>query len=269
MTQLGETAMALYSRTGGEGRAIVLIHGLLGAAGNLGAQARYLQGFYHTIQVDLRNHGRSPHSAAMDYPLMAADVIALLDRQEVAQCALLGHSMGGKVAMELALTHPERIAALIVADIAPIAYSPDSHDTIYDAMRAVPLARIRNRQEADEFLSRYLGDAGMRQFLLANLYQQGGRYAWRANLAALIANRDRLSGPPPAVGPSEVPCLFIKGSDSDYITPSSAAPIRRCFPGARLRVIQGAGHWVHADKPAAFNRAAGRFLERYYPPDPL
>lgn len=258
-------ALELHAQTGGAGRPVLLLHGLFGALGNLVSLARELNAGYQSVRVDLRNHGRSPHAGAMDYPTMAADVLRLLDSRGIDSCAILGHSMGGKVAMELALTHPARVAALVVADIAPVAYAPDRHDAVFGALRAVPLDELHSRQQADQVLARTLADPGLRQFLLTNLYRDDDRYAWRINLDVLHARRSAIAAAPPAAGVYGGPVLFVKGSESDYIGDASSSAIRARFPAARLHIVQGAGHWLHAEKPAAFNRAVLRFLGQNYP----
>ena len=261
-----DRSLELYCQTDGLGRPLVLLHGLFGAGTNLSGLARQLRSRYQVLRVDLRNHGRSPHSDDMSYPLMAADILQLLEDRGIRQCAILGHSMGGKVAMELALAQPGRVAALCVVDIAPIQYSHLRHDPILEALRAVPLGALSSRADADLALKKNIVDAGLRQFLLTNLYRRDQRFGWRVNLNSLVAKRTELAAAPGAATPYRGPTLFIKGSESDYINAASEAPIRVLFPAARMHSVQGAGHWVHAEKPLAFNAAVERFLRRYYPP---
>jgi len=263
-------SVELFCRDAGRGAAPVLIlHGLFGASANLGAVARHLQAHdgqgYRTLSCDLRNHGRSPHVAHMDYASTSADVLGALDRHGIERCAVLGHSMGGKVAMQLALDHPDRVAALMVADIAPVVYASDRHQAVFSALQSVPLADIEDRREADAALAEHLSDPGVRQFLLASLYQRQGAFRWRFNLDALYANRENLSLAPSGEQPYAGPVLFIKGANSDYIGPDSGTAIKALFPAARLHVVRDADHWLHAEKPRAFNAVVSRFVERFYP----
>lgn len=265
MTTQDEHLVPLFCQQDGAGRPVLLLHGLLGASANLAGIARELARNYLVLRVDLRNHGRSPHAAAINYPLMAADVLQLLDERHIGGCAVIGHSMGGKVAMELALAAPRRVACLVVVDIAPVAYPPDRHEEPLRALAGVDLAAAGSRAGAERMLAERIADPGLRQFLLTNLQRRDGRLVWRVNLPALIAQRAALAAAPSGTGRYRGPTLFIKGSESSYIEPGHQAAIAHHFPGARLRVVQGAGHWVHADRPAAFNHALARFLAQVYP----
>jgi esterase len=265
MTITSEHTVPLHCQQEGAGRPLLILHGLLGASANFAGLARELGGRYRVLRADLRNHGRSPHTDAMNYPLMAADVLRLLDDQGVESCAVVGHSMGGKVAMQLALTHPERVACLVVVDIAPDSYPAQSHDDVLRALADIDLDAIASRAEADRELRERIADQALRQFLLTNLQRSGEHLAWRVNVKALLAHRGDIAAAPSGDGRFTGPCLFIKGAESDYIGPDHPAAIARYFPQARLRIVQGAGHWVHADKPAAFGAAVARFLERAYP----
>jgi esterase len=257
----------LHCQAAGEGPAtILLLHGLFGMSANLGTVARHLSSHYRTLRCDLRNHGRSPHVASMNYEVMAGDVLRMLDQRGIDRCAVLGHSMGGKVAMQLALDHPERVAALIVADIAPVEYAPERHQAVFEALHSVPLAQLESRAQADEALSHYLPDADLRRFLLSNLYQRNGAFHWRFNLDSLYDNRGLLALKPTSINAYSGPVLFIKGELSDYITADSFEAVKARFPNARLHVVRGAGHWLHAEKPAAFNASVSRFTDRFYSP---
>ncbi len=245
-------------RSGSGQQAVVLLHGLFGSASNLGLLARALEADFTVYRVDLRNHGRSFQLDDMDLPAMADDVARLLSAEGLERAHLVGHSLGGKVAMQLALNRPERVASLVVADIAPIAY-PRHHDAILAALQGIDLRALKNREQADQALKPAVDEAGVRQFLLKNLARDNGGWQWRMNLPALAANYDALRAAPsgePYIGP----VLFIKGEESDYITEEARGPIMRLFPGCQVKVIQGAGHWLHADKPAVFNRLVLRFL---------
>ena len=238
---------------------VVLLHGLFGMGSNLAGVSRALDEQFRVFSLDLRNHGRSPQCAAMDYPAMAEDVAQFIRDHNLARVHLLGHSMGGKVAMQLALTEPTLVDRLIVADIAPVSY-PDRHDRVLAALNALVLQGITSRRDADHQLAQHIDDAGVRAFLLKSLYRnERGDFAWRFNLAAINASYPALRGAVEGE-PFAGPVLFIKGECSNYIDSSHQTAIAGLFPGAGLKVVQGAGHWLHAEKPATFNRLVLRFF---------
>jgi pimeloyl-ACP methyl ester carboxylesterase len=257
--------MDLYTREYGHpdpgSTSILLLHGLFGSSANWHGIARRLEESRHVLVPDLRNHGRSAWDDVMDYPAMAGDLIALLDARGIDQAILVGHSMGGKVAMWLALHRPERVRALVPVDIAPVRYD-HSFAGILRALESVPLDSLTNREEADRALAEHLETAALRAYLLQNLVKQAGRWAWRINLRALGRNMANIVGFPeeasgrPYVGDT----LFVYGANSDYVGPEHAAAARQLFPFARMRVIPGAGHWVYSDEPEAFARALEAFL---------
>ncbi|MCH8499345.1 MAG: alpha/beta fold hydrolase [Marinobacter sp.] len=250
----------LYSKVSGQGIPLVVMHGLFGSLENLGAVTRRLEDDFEIHALDLRNHGRSGHAPVMDYPSMAADVVAYLDARGLDQVALLGHSMGGKTAMEVALAHPARVRHLIVADIAPVTYHP-RHDAILEGLSAIDPAQLGSRQEAEARLASYVESAGIRQFLLKNLVRgEDSQFRWRLNLPAIQACYSQLAAGPTAEGPFEGPALFIKGADSKYIQEKHQAEVRRLFPNASLRIIPDTGHFLHAEKPEVFTALCRRFL---------
>ena len=244
----------------GEGPALILLHGLFGAGDNLGGIRRRLEHAFELHSLDLRNHGRSPHTESMGYPEMAADVLAYMDSAGLEQASVLGHSMGGKVAMEMALEQPPRVERLIVADIAPVAYEAH-HDRIREALQRFDPAGVRSRREADNELAHWIDTSGVRQFLLTNLVpRDGGGFSWRMNVDGILACYEQIVGAQPAQGRYEGPTLFIRGEQSDYIQESHREVVERLFPNAQLRVIPQAGHWLHAEKPDLFARVCERFL---------
>ncbi|WP_166269663.1 alpha/beta fold hydrolase [Marinobacter caseinilyticus] len=262
-------SVELNSRVMGEGPPLILLHGLFGSLENLGGVAQRLQDQWQIHALDLRNHGRSPHTDTMDYTAMADDVIAYMDRQGLDRAAILGHSMGGKTAMEVALANPGRVDHLIVADIAPVAYKP-RHDAILEGMTQLDLTQVQSRTDADRKLSDKVEALGVRQFLLKNLVKvsdeerhQYGQTAfrWRLNLPVIEASYSNLTAAPSAAGPFEGPTLFIKGADSAYIQDKHREAVTHLFPSAELRVIQGTGHWLHAEKADTFATLCRRFLE--------
>ena len=242
-----------------------MLHGLLGSGRNLAPRARALAAQRRVIVPDLRNHGRSPWTDAMTYTAMVADVIALLDRLGVARAAFIGHSMGGKVAQVLALTHPARVRALVVVDIAMRRYA-HSFANLIDAMLAVPLADCVSRSDVERALADAVPDRRMRLFLLTNLARDDdGNWFWRPNLAVLRAQGEQIAAgvceQTPCEPPADLPVLYLCGADSDYVTREDAAEIRRVFPRARFVWLRDAGHWVHADQPQRFDEAVRTFLD--------
>lgn len=251
--------MQLNFEESGQGPAIVLIHGLFGDLDNLKSLSRHLENQYRVINIDLRNHGQSPWTDTMQLPEMAADLVHLLDQLGIEQTHLLGHSLGGKVAMEFALRYPERVCSLIAADIAPVAYDA-RHTSILDALEALDLSAITSRQEADQQLAKSIETKGVRQFLLKNLRKDNAGWHWRLNLAGLRQCYPDLIGAPQQDGCFAGPVLFIRGGDSDYVLPEHRDAILKLFPQAESKTIAGTGHWLHAEKPSVFNGLVERFL---------
>lgn len=251
--------MLLNYKTQGTGEAVILMHGLFGALDNLGTLARHLSSDCQVISVDLTNHGKSKHTQHTTYQAMAADVIELLDALNITKFTLVGHSMGGKVAMEIALSYPERVQALVVADIAPVAYT-DRHYQVFDALNSVDLVNLANRQQAQQQLVAAGIDIGTSGFLLKNLIKTDQGFGWRCNVAGLQQAYPQIIAGLPTDGQYHGPTLFIKGELSDYIVPSHRAEIGRYFPQAKAKIIQGTGHWLHAEKPAAFNKIVSNFI---------
>lgn len=260
-------SVELHHQITGEGEPLILLHGLFGSLDNLGMVARGLQDNWQVHSLDQRNHGKSSHTDTMSYPAMAADVLAYMDAQGLDKATILGHSMGGKVAMQLALTAPDRITAIIVADISPVAYRP-RHDLVLEGLKAIDTAALKSRQDADRVLSGYVDEAGVRQFLLKNLMpipaaekdDSGARYRWRLNLPAIDRSYADLTEAPEGEGPYRGPVLFIKGADSPYIQTKHRDLIDRLFPAAELEIVEGAGHLLHAEKPEDFVAICRRFL---------
>lgn len=251
--------MILHTDRSGQGQPVVLIHGLLGSLENLGMIARQLQDQFDVISVDQRNHGRSARCEQMSYPQMADDLAQTLDNLGLGRVALLGHSMGGKTAMEFALRYPDRVSHLLLADISPVA-SQARHLDILQALQAVDLSQCVERKHVDSILSAGIPDAGTRAFLLRSLYKQDAQLAWRFGLAEIVHNYQAILAAPHATGPYHGPTLFIKGGNSDYLLPSHQPVIQQLFPAAKAKVIAGTGHWLHAEKPAIFARICRDFL---------
>ena len=253
--------MKLYARAQGTGPDLISLHGLFGSQENLGMINRNLSSEYCVHGLDLRNHGRSPQNHEMNYSLMADDVLEYMDDQNLQSVILLGHSMGGKVAMALALKAPERVSALVVIDIAPVTYLHRKHDDVLDGLSSINLDGLQNRKEADRQLVEYVLQTPIRQFLLKNLYRkEDGKFGWRVNLKSIIEHYPEILTGQQADQPFPAKTLFIKGGASDYILPEHQDQVLKLFPQAQVRIITGAGHWVHAEKPELVARTIQRFL---------
>ena len=252
--------MILNVLVAGAGVPVVLLHGLFGAAKNLGQIARALSRRRTVLSLDLRNHGDSPHAVFMDYPAMATDVAETLAVHGLSAAAIIGHSMGGKVAMTLALTQPALVERLAVLDIAPVSYV-DGFDAYVRAMQAVPLTPQLTRHDAEAALATAIPAAALRQFFLNNLVL-GPAPHWRLGLMEIAAALPDLTSwaDPPAAQPYPGPALFLNGANSNYVGPEADAPIARLFPHATRRTIADAGHWLHAEQPAAVITALEEFL---------
>lgn len=252
----------LHSKTLGQGEPAILIHGLFGQGTNLQAQAVALAEDYQVSMLDLPNHGRSLALDSTALAVMADELLNWLDAHHLDKVALLGHSLGGKVAMELALTHPDRVSALVVADIAPVTYTGRRHDNIFAGIRAVAAEQPASRREAGAVLARYIDDDGVIAFLLVSLTrgEQGHYNQWRFNWPVLEAGYSELLAAPAALGPYKGPVLFIKGAESDYLLAEHQSDVMRLFPRASIKVMAGCGHWLHAEQPRLFNNIVRRFL---------
>ncbi|WP_421218391.1 alpha/beta fold hydrolase [Aeromonas jandaei] len=244
----------------GQGPAVILIHGLFGSLDNLGLLARALGEHYRVISVDLRNHGTSFRSDDMSYPAQAADILALMDHLGLDQAAIVGHSMGGKVGMQLAKLAPARVSRLVVADMAPVAYPHSRHQNVFAGLNATLATLPQSRSDAERILAEHIEIAGVRQFLLKSFAKGEDGWQWRFNVPALEENYANIMGWPEDERRFEGPVLFIKGGDSDYMQPQYSEAALAQFPAAKVRVIAGTGHWLHAEKPMLFNKLVVDFL---------
>ena len=235
---------------------LLIAHGLYGSGRNWGVIAKRLSSDRPVIAVDMRNHGSSPWDGCHSYPAMAGDLAAVI-RAEGSPMAVLGHSMGGKAAMMLALTHPDLVARLIVADIAPVAYGHDQSRYIA-AMRAVDLSRVEKRSDAEAQLAALVDDPTLPAFFTQSLDLKERR--WRLNLDALADQMPQILGFPDVSGSFDKPTLFLTGANSPYVQPEHRARIKALFPAARFAKIPGAGHWLHAEKPREFEAAVRAWL---------
>jgi esterase len=253
-------APELYCKRAGSGPAVILLHGLFGAGGNLGALARALQEQFTVFSLDLPNHGRSGWLPRPDLPAMADCLRHWMEAAALPMAHLVGHSLGGKVAMQLALSYPRRVQSLIVADIAPVAYAAH-HESVFAALDAVLAARCASREGAARVLASYLQEEAVIQFLLTNLQRDtGGTMRWRFDLRGIKGAYAALLAAPVAEQSCPSPVLFIKGGSSDYVQKQHWPAIRALFPAASIRVMPGCGHWLHVEKPPLFNGIVARFL---------
>jgi pimeloyl-ACP methyl ester carboxylesterase len=252
--------MQLHYQTLGQGQPLILLHGLFGSSNNWGTVAKQFSQHYQVIAVDLRNHGSSPHSASQSYANMADDLLELCDALSLERIHLLGHSLGGKVAMQFAAHHPDRVEKLIVVDMAMRAYA-DAHTHLIDAMMAIDLTTLQSRHEVDKILNNSIPQAMVRQFLLMNLIKADSSLAWRINLAALKTNYAGLQQAVCENAHYEKSCLFIRGEHSDYVKDTDIEHIKTNFINAQFASLP-TGHWVHAELPQAFVEVVGNFLAK-------
>ena len=239
---------------------LLILHGFFASARNWRGLAKRFSEQRPVYVLDLRNHGSSPHDSQMDYPQLAEDVLAFLDRHHIIQADFLGHSMGGKVAMWLALHQPERIRQLIIADISPVSYSHCFEHTI-SSLRALDLDTLSNRKQAEENLAEAIPDLSYRQFLLQNLLLEQGQYRWRVNLDYFQANAAYIVAFPDLSEGLvlQKPVLFLSGEQSYYIRPEA---IFSLFPQAQIVELAGTGHWLHIDAPQDFLRLSEDWLNQ-------
>jgi esterase len=258
--------MNLNFKEFGAGEPLVILHGLFGTLDNWQTIARQLAEDFTVYIVDLPNHGRSPHTKGeFDYSEMSDAVAEFLTKNWIHETRLIGHSMGGKLAMQLALHQPDLIKKLAVIDIAPKKYS-GGHGNIFKALFALDLTTLNDRKEAEKFLTEHLPEegAGTIQFLLKNLSRladtEGGGFEWKMNLDVLYANYPRILDKLEGDTPFMKPTLFIRGGNSNYIKDSDFDLILKLFPNSAIQTIEGAGHWVHAEKPKELLSALKKFM---------
>ena len=239
---------------------LIILHGFFASSRNWRKIAERLSDSFHVYVPDLRNHGLSPHHPVMDYPSMTADVLRFMDTHQLTSTHMLGHSMGGKVAMWLALNRPERLDKLIVVDIAPKSYT-HSFDKTIQALINLPLGEIQQRKQAEALLASDIPELGYRQFLLQNLILKEGRYAWRVNLEIFMQMAANVVAFPETRNllPYQAEALFIAGETSAYVAPEDTS---RLFPQAKFTKIAKAGHWLHVQQPEVFAEVVENFLQR-------
>lgn len=255
--------MELYSRIEGEGKPLLIIHGFLGMSDNwktLGSQ--FAQQGFQVHLLDMRNHGKSPHDEEFTYEAMVQDVYDYCERHQLDGINLLGHSMGGKIAMLFATTYPDKVEKLIIADIGPKYYAPH-HQTILAGLNAIDFSAKPSRAAVEETLSGYIKDFGTRQFLLKNLYWVApGQLGFRFNLNVFNRKIETIGNALPFENHFDKPTLFLRGDKSDYISDSDFETILHHFPEAEIKTIKNAGHWLHAENPGDFYETVLGYLEK-------
>jgi pimeloyl-ACP methyl ester carboxylesterase len=241
-------------------QSIVILHGLFGSSDNWLTQAKIYSDEYKVFTVDLRNHGQSPHDNAFDYQSMVNDLEEFFADHNLKEVTLIGHSMGGKAAMNFALAHPDRIGRLIVVDISPRYYDLE-HYSIVDGLNAVKLSELTSRNDADKALSDYVPEPDVRQFLLKNLQRKAeGGFSWKINLPIISEKLSNIGVDLVVEGVFEKPTLFIRGARSKYVRDSDWTHIKEVFPEATLETME-TGHWVQAEKPQEFVAITRRWIE--------
>ncbi len=256
------TPLNLVYREYGSGSPLLILHGLFGSNSNWGSIAKQLSDTHQVFTLDLRNHGNSSHTATMNYEEMAKDILDLIDQQRLEKVTLLGHSMGGKTAMMVALNQPSRIERLIVIDIAPVTYQHD-YSQLLNAMKNIDFDQIQQRDDADWQLQNQIPDIGLRHFLLKNLTRKSQGFQWQINLSGIEQAMPALMGfPEISTGTTySGKTLFIGGANSDYIVRQYYPQIFRLFPRNNIVMLKNAGHWVHAEQPEALLETVRNFIK--------
>ena len=253
--------MELNYKTFGQGYPIIILHGLFGMLDNWQTIAKQLATDYSVYIIDQRNHGRSPHLPDFNYPIMAEDLHQFMEDNWIYEAHIIGHSMGGKTAMQFALTYPDAVNKLVVVDIAPKQYTA-GHQVIFDALLSLPLDQITSRKEATAQLQTKIKEAGTLQFLLKNLSRnKAGQYAWKMNLPVIHQYYEQILANVEMDEPFARPTLFIKGGQSDYIQASDRSSMQQFFPQSSIATIPQAGHWVHAAAPTELLKLVNNFLK--------
>ena len=253
--------MQLYFRHLGEGHPLIILHGLFGSSDNWMSIAKQLSDDFSIYIPDQRNHGLSFHSTEWNYDVMVEDLDRFIEFHNLTDPIIMGHSMGGKVAMNYATAHPRTVNKLVVVDMAP-RYYPVRHGRILEGLSSIPVEILSSRADAEKMLERYIPEIGVRQFLLKNLARNdSGTFEWKINLPVIAQNIERVGSEVPHgqfIGPS----LFLEGGNSDYITSDDEEHILQLFPYAEIKTIPNAGHWVHAERPKEFVDMVREFLHR-------
>ena len=244
----------------GEGEPLIILHGLFGSLDNWMTLGKKWAENRLVVLVDQRNHGNSFHADEFNYQVMANDLLNLMKHLKLEKAIILGHSMGGKTAMHFATEFPEKVEKLIVADIGP-RYYPIHHQTILKAFYSVPVSELNSRNEADDIVSQLISDFGIRQFLLKNLSRDKDGFSWKMNLDIIAKNIEEVGKALNQNASFSEPTLFVRGSKSDYILNKDVNLIHSIFTDSKVETIEGAGHWVHAEKPNEFYETVSTFID--------
>jgi pimeloyl-ACP methyl ester carboxylesterase len=250
----------LYFRTLGEGTPLIILHGLFGSSDNWLTLGKRFAEKYKVYLIDQRNHGQSFHSSEFSYPAMAKDLEDFMQIEKIDSANIIGHSMGGKTAMEFAVTSPSKVKKLIIADIGP-KYYPVHHATILKGLFSINLKTLGSRKEADDQLAKFIADFGTRQFLLKNLGRNGDDFEWKVNLNVIAQEIEQVGKGLNQNATYTKTTLFVRGGKSDYILDSDMNLIHSIFTNSKVETIEGSGHWLHAEKPDEFFLIASKFLE--------
>jgi pimeloyl-ACP methyl ester carboxylesterase len=254
--------MKLFYRRSGQGQPLIILHGLFGQSDNWNTLAKqFSDNGFQVYAVDARNHGLSPHSEEWNYKVMSEDILELIKDNNLEDVIFMGHSMGGKVAMQFAIDHSQYLDKLIVVDIAPKFY-PLHHQAVLAALQAVDFSVVKARREVEDVLSKYISDLGTKQFLLKNIYwKEDGELAWRFNLNVMAQKIENIGEATVSDKTCDVTTLFIRGEKSNYILDEDIDLIQEIFPRSILETITDVGHWVHAEKPKAFFECVMKFIK--------
>lgn len=254
--------MKLHYKSFGKGFPIIILHGLFGTLDNWQTIAKQLAMDYMVYIVDLRNHGRSPHSENFGYTIMAEDLLAFMEDNWIYQTHIIGHSMGGKTAMQFALNYPDLIEKLVIVDIATRSYR-DGHSDIFKALFSLDLSSLRSRRVAEESLGKDIKELAVRQFLLKNLTRdKEGNFSWKMNLPIIHQYYPEILSAIQSSNTFDQPTLFLRGELSDYILPNDLVVMKQLFPSATLETVANAGHWIHAEAPKVFLEKVKNFLKK-------
>ena len=247
----------------GQGPPLIIVHGLFGTLDNWQTIAKQFGSAYSVFLIDQRNHGRSPHvDGLFNYKILAEDLKDFLEQNWIYKTSLIGHSMGGKTILQFATEYPEMIDKMVVVDIGPKSYQ-GGHETVLEALAAVPVETLADRQQAEQILSSKIGEMGTVQFLLKNLSRKKeGGFEWKMNLKNLVENYSNILAAIDIPEPCMVETLFVRGGNSDYLTDSDYPLLKQQYPNGTIATIEGAGHWVHADKPQELYTLASQFLNK-------
>ncbi len=252
--------MHIYYQKLGSGNPIIILHGVFGTGDNWITVARALAETHTVYLADQRNHGRGKWSDDFNYDLLAADVKELMEEELLEKATIIGHSMGGKVAMKFAMQNPEMIGKMVIVDIAPKTYSLKEHQGFIKSLLELPIETISSRKEADELLSKSIKSFAIRQFLLKSLVREDNAFSWRLNLKALQNNLGEVGSDLSIDGTFNGETLFVRGAKSDYIMDDDWPKIQKAFSNSELVTVEDAGHWIHAEQPDALLKVLNKFL---------